>query len=509
MSKSSRNARSSAKKAADEESQRKLLAEIVKEDKSIRVMVSFELDLNENIKVITIRRTGEDERFVFSECDQDLELHKHFQAKASRRFASKNIKSRAEIDFYLDAKLQKEYIKNGYFVFNGKPLVKLDEPNSSNLYDPAYQDPQIFMKKFLDDHRKPNTSDDTLFNKFQAAVNPKLRSFVIDHKLKGVTFDAFKKEFISKYKDVHFKSVEKIVFSKLADYRAQNFEQFLKKKIDFMDKLIGNCSKEELMVKLVICAFPDDEKKKLYNNLDLNRESLLKRSKDLLFLEKVKDKEEYNFYSGTSVSEDSSEDDEEDENGDDNPKAGGSNKKGGNGDNNDPDQGGDKSNPPKKKRGRPTKEGAAKKKLAEEEQKRQEERSNVDMLMIESSESEDENEVFFEQSVRDEANEERSRKKTKTSDLAVVQQGKDLSCDSAIHSFGNSSNMPPQLNRRLLGKELGAHAGMRSLVDADLIDKSPPDAISKATSFVNFASPFNSTPKKTMFGFNIPFLGKP
>ena len=69
MSKSARSAKSSAKKAAEEEKQRKLLDELMKEDKSIEVIVGFELDLNENIKVVPIRRLGEGEHFVFSEND--------------------------------------------------------------------------------------------------------------------------------------------------------------------------------------------------------------------------------------------------------------------------------------------------------------------------------------------------------------------------------------------------------------------------------------------------------
>lgn len=272
----------------------------------IPVKINFEKDLNDNIDVKTIRSTDEDAVFVFASDDQDLELHNYLKNKVNKRFDDNDYEKSAEIEFYLDKKMQKIYLKDGRFYFNHHFLVKLDD---YNLYDPEFQDPEIFVNQFLNKNRTVAT-DGELFNKFEAAISPKLRTFVVLQKFKSVTFDTFKREFILKYKKIHFASFEKIVLTKFNEH-LDNLEDFVKEKMNSLKKLMSNCSKEEFMVKLVICSLPDKIKEKFYINFDYTMDNLLKRVKDLKFIEKLETKDD--DHKSFSSSTDDSEDDKQDE----------------------------------------------------------------------------------------------------------------------------------------------------------------------------------------------------
>lgn len=249
--------------------------------------IKCELDLNENIKVKSIRKSNESDWHIFEEEDQDISNHKEFANKVQRRFSSKNVKNSSEIDVYLDEKSRIVYLKDNEFFFNGKYLRKLSDDAIHNLFDPSFQDPQLFIEKFSKDYQK-SLSDSDLFSKLETMVSSSIRSFIIDQKLEACSFDSFKLNFIIKYKPIHFDIINNIIYSKFNENSKSDLQKFVKKKVNLLDNLFINCSKEELLVKLVICSFPAEERKLLFNNLDYRKECLIKRSQDLISIKNAK-----------------------------------------------------------------------------------------------------------------------------------------------------------------------------------------------------------------------------
>lgn len=384
----------------------KILKEISKEE-ILSCKLKCKMDLNENIKVLAIRKSNEMEWYVFNDEDQNIDDHKEFSKKVQRRFSSKNVKNSSEIDVFLDEKSKKIYLKNGEFIFNGRYLSKLNDVNYE-LFDPALQDPQIFIDNFCKEF-KASSSDSDLFNKLESTVSPSVRTFIIQQKLKACTFDDFKVQFIKKYKSIHFDIVSEIIYSKF-DNTKNNLESFIKKKVNLLDRLLMNCTNEELLVKLVICSFPPEERSLLFTNLDYNKECLIKRSKDLIAIKNLDTDQERTYH---LLSSESSEESDKDNKDDKNVKDGKNGKDHKDDDDKDDKREDDKrkddNKEPPKKRGRPSNEEL--KKREEEKSKREAEKKSKDDGKTgdgNESKSEDDgtdNDEFFDDSVIEEAKE--------------------------------------------------------------------------------------------------------